>query len=139
MNVSRTERKYEKYAWILLFASGIVSLILALRLILLPNPFNSGLSATGGQVTGSFLIGMNVFGVAIILKAFRRGERWAWYILWFYPVLWISHFIVLGLQGHWSDVGVFDLDVDEIVPLVILSLIGLLLPYRKFFPKKPLV
>lgn len=129
------ERAYAKYAWILLFASGIFTLIGALRL-LLPNPSSSGLPATGGQITGSFIIGMNVFGVVIILKAFTKGERWAWYVLWFYPVLWISHFIVLGLQGHLSDVGVFDLDVDVIVLSAILSLIGLLSPYRKFFPTK---
>ncbi len=131
------ERAYEKYAWILLFASGTISLISALRNILLPTPSNSGLPAIGGQVTGSFILGMNVFSVAIILKAFRRGERWAWYVLWFNPVLWISHFIVLGLQGHWSDAGVFDLDIDVILLLTILSLIGLLLPYRKFFPRRP--
>ncbi len=136
MTLPENERAREKYAWILLFASGIISSISALRNILLPTPANSGLPAAGGQVTGSFILGMNVFGVAIILKAFRRGERWAWNVLWFYPVLWISHFIVLGLQGHWSDVGVFDSDVDEILLSAILSLTGLLLPYRKFFPKR---
>ncbi|HLB68463.1 MAG TPA: hypothetical protein VJN63_08375, partial [Thermoplasmata archaeon] len=68
---------------------------------------------------------------AICLRSYRRGERWAWYALWVLPLNF-----VIGLQGL-----VLSLRVGApplFVPLlfVIISLLGLLLPYRKFFPKK---
>ena len=33
-------------------------------------------------------IGLGLFGGLIVLIPFRRGERWAWLVLWFYPLFW---------------------------------------------------
>ena len=41
-------------------------------------------------------IGLGLFGGLIALIPFRRGERWAWSVLWFYPVFWVVH-LVAGL------------------------------------------
>jgi hypothetical protein len=38
-------------------------------------------------------IGLGLFGGLIVLIPFRRGERWAWSVLWFYPVFWVVHLI----------------------------------------------
>ena len=35
-------------------------------------------------------IGLGLFGGLIVLIPFRRGERWAWSVLWFYPVFWAA-------------------------------------------------
>ncbi len=38
-------------------------------------------------------IGLGLFGGLIVLIPFRRGERWAWSVLWFYPVFWVVHLV----------------------------------------------
>lgn len=42
--------------------------------------------------TGS--IGFNLFGALIAVTAFRRGERWAWLALCYWPVMFATHFVV---------------------------------------------
>ena len=37
-----------------------------------------------------------VFGISLILIPFRRGERWAWYVLWYYPLFFTLHVIAFG-------------------------------------------
>ena len=39
----------------------------------------------------TFAAGTAVFGIAITLTAFRRGERWAWLTFWFWPVFFVVH------------------------------------------------
>lgn len=39
----------------------------------------------------TFAVGMAVFGIAITLTGFRRGQRWAWLALWYYPVFFVIH------------------------------------------------
>ena len=47
-------------------------------------------SVAGGNLliaaNGLASIGLGLFGGLIGLIPFRRGERWAWSVLWFYPV-----------------------------------------------------
>lgn len=69
----------------------------------------------------TFGVGMAIFGLAIILVPFRKTERWAWWVLWYWPVLLLIHVLVL-------DTWLPDL------PLVILAIAALLLPFRSFFP-----
>jgi len=71
----------------------------------------------------------SLFVLAITLAGYRRGEKWAWYTLWLAPILlaWSAFYNV-------SFVG----DVNqalEWIPVTFVSLLGLLLPYRKFFPR----
>jgi len=110
-------------AWILLAITGVAI-------------FLFGLIATvwSGSTNPSFLraigvasIGMGLFGVMITVIAYRRGERWAWFTLWYYPLFWSAHFLG-GLppgQDH----------IHQIV-FIILSLAGLLLPVSDFFPRE---
>lgn len=65
--------------------------------------------------------GLGLFGLAIVLVPYRRGERWAWWVLWFYPLFWLSH--LLGGLPPGTD------HVHQVV-LLGLSLLGLLLPWR---------
>lgn len=75
------------------------------------------------RLLGTILLGMVVFGLAIILRSFRRGERWAWYVLWYYPVFFLLHVIAFGT-----------FIIDGILALI--CALSLLVPYRKFFPKQ---
>jgi hypothetical protein len=71
-------------------------------------------------------IGMGLFGVVITMIAYRRGERWAWFTLWYYPIFWIAH-LLGGLppgQDH----------IHQIV-FIVLSLASLLVSVSEFFPR----
>ena len=64
-------------------------------------------------------------GVLIAVLPFRRRERWAWWALWFYPAFWTVHLV--GNLPPGKD------HVHQVV-FIALSLIGLVLPLRTFFP-----
>jgi hypothetical protein len=72
-------------------------------------------------------IGMGLFGLAITVTAYRRRERWAWFILWYYPVFWIAHWAG-GLPPGKEH-------VHQIV-FVVVSLAALLVSLRAFFPPR---
>lgn len=73
------------------------------------------------RLLGTVLWGMTIFGLAITLIPFRRGERWAWYVLWYYPVFFVIHILAFGTL------------VPDAV-FVAITTLGLLVPYRRFFP-----
>jgi len=147
------KRLFEKYAWLVFLFLGLLWLVVGLNQIFLPE----GLMETDVQhVTGMSLseleasspesillvrFQMGVIGnlktswsllvLAITLTGFRRGEKWAWYTLWLVPAVLICqgiiHSVILG-------------DINEMrawIPTTSISLVGLLLPIRKFFPGKP--
>ena len=72
VTVARTEKGYEKNAWILL----IPALILFL-------PF--------GFELGPLAWGWMILMIAISVTAYRQGKRWAWYALWLVPLsaVWV--------------------------------------------------
>ncbi|CAN5773436.1 hypothetical protein BH23CHL2_BH23CHL2_29640 [soil metagenome] len=74
------------------------------------------------RMRGSLVLGMAVFGLALILKPFRQEQRWAWYALWYYPLFFLIH--ILAFDTLLPD-GIF----------VILTIGALLVPYRRFFPR----
>jgi hypothetical protein len=69
--------------------------------------------------------GLGLFGLLIALVPFRRREQWAWFALWFYPAFWLAHLV--GRLPPGTD------RVHQVV-FIVLSLAGLLLPVREFFP-----
>jgi hypothetical protein len=114
-----------KFGWILLLATGVG--ILAFGLIVAAYPpvfsdYSEGLLRAVGVAT----TGMGIFGVMITLKAYRRGEKWAWFTLWYYPIFWTMH-LTWGLPPG----------IDHIhqIIFIVLSLLGLLLPVRQFFSR----
>ena len=128
----------EKYAWLLLFPSGLLPLLFAGSLLqsyifdpdgktlnwLTSDPeilHFIGWVFTVGSLMG---VGFAIFIMAASVTSYRRGERWAWYAFLYLPVY------LLGLLAiaYWL--------WPITVPLLIMSLLGLLLPYRKFFPTK---
>ncbi len=68
--------------------------------------------------------------IAVSFKSYRKGEKWAWYAFWIVPVIFLANAV------WFSDL------VTRTDPLItglvflLIPLLGLFLPYRKFFPKK---
>ncbi len=146
MTEPRIEKAYEKHAWIILFALAALFFVEGLFDILTsgvydPNwqtvagttwdklsstyPMIASFIALGDKIFGITLLGFGFFIMAISLKSYRRGERWSWYALSSFPVL-------LGLSAA--------VEPSAMLPFALVfimaSLLGLFLPYRKFFPKK---
>jgi hypothetical protein len=76
------------------------------------------------RADGVASVGLGLFGLLITLIPFRRLERWAWLTLWFYPIFWLVH-LVGGLPPGKDHI--------HQVAFIVLSLAGLLLPFRQFF------
>jgi hypothetical protein len=111
-----------KITWISLAIIGGAILVFGLIVAMWPGSSN----ALFLRAIGVASIGMGLFGVMITVIPYRRRERWAWFILWYYPVFWSAH-LFGGLppgQDH----------VHQIV-FIILSLASLLLSINSFFPR----
>jgi hypothetical protein len=48
------------------------------------------------KLRGSLIIGMSLFGFSIIINAFRKGLKWAWFVCWVYPLYFVLHIIGFG-------------------------------------------
>ncbi len=79
------------------------------------------------RADGLASIGTGLFGGLITLVPFRRRERWAWWVLWFYPVFWLVHLVARLPPGK---------DHVHQVVFIVLSAGGLLLPVRSFLTKQ---
>lgn len=111
-----------RLAWIALLLSGVAVLGFGLIVVVLPNPDAAYLRAIGAAS-----IGMGLFGVTITLTAFRQRERWAFFVLWYYPLFWTAHLVGNLPPGK---------DHIHQVVFILLSLAGLLLSADHFFTRK---
>jgi hypothetical protein len=71
---------------------------------------------------GTALVGFNVLALVVILIPFKRHERWAWFALWMLPLQWLWQFAFLPDLAY--------------LTLAVLTAVGLVLPYRRFFPAR---
>jgi hypothetical protein len=150
MAAVRKERAYEKYAWVIPFAMGLF-FALSMTATLLSPIILTGAEGAVKSLTGStfsqlaasspgvanyiyylirifaiFSVGLGVFFAVVSATAYRKGELWAWCLTWVVPVLFVLDFA--------NDYFAFRyVDASSLVIVVIL-VVGLLLPYRKFFP-----
>ena len=145
------EKVYEKYAWVVLLALGLLWLLVGLVSVFDPEGiFEADAQAVTGMPWGelkasspeaadfvSFVYGemgllkisWSFFVLVITLTGFRRAERWAWYTMWSVPALLIGNALFAAIYiGDASQMLAF-------VPITTITLVGLLLPYRRFFPR----
>jgi uncharacterized membrane protein HdeD (DUF308 family) len=80
------ESVHFKIAWISLTIVGVAIFVFGLIVAIWPGSSNPSFL----QAIGAASIGMGFFGVLITVFAYRRGERWAWFALWYYPICWAS-------------------------------------------------
>lgn len=148
-------RRFEKLGWALLAVTGLPFLLFGVTALLFglslsdfpvglpggPDAVRSTTSLTWDEVVSQEAAAMTLlrgvsrvaglaflgFGILVIVVAsvpYRRGERWAWFVLWAVPAF------MVGLLIH-ELVGDF---VHMPAMLLALSVAGLVLPYRVFFP-----
>ncbi len=139
----------EKNAWIILFGLGMIGLVFGLQSAFMPSPdaqatenftgmtweaIQSNNSGMADLVKFIYLaLGIMMFGyfllyLAIVSVGYRKGETWTWYASWTLPLMLIA-FTIGNNRGHGGEWPMF-------IVLLIVSLLGLLLPTRKFFPRK---
>jgi hypothetical protein len=109
----RRESVPTRVGWICLLIVGAGILVFGLVTVLAPGTSDPALMRADGLAS----IGLGLFGVLMAAIPFRRGERWAWYAFWFYPVFWAVHLIWRLPPGK---------DHIHQVVFIVLSLIGLL-------------
>jgi hypothetical protein len=146
-------RKWEEYGWVWYIGLGLLWLMVGYSQLFNPTVLLeqdaqritgmslSELEASSPEATelilwqmgtlGNLKINWSLFLIAITLTGYRKGEKWAWYTMWLAPA-------VLVCQAIFDTIFLGDVNaVRPWIPIVFLSLVGLLLPYRKFFPKQP--
>ncbi len=136
------ERAFQKYSCIILVFVEFYTLLVAsvflgiLFFDLIPTaPFEVSIFE---EILTLILL---VLATAIILKPFRHRRRWAWYVLWTLPIFW-GYVLLTTLRESFQDISILASPQDWTALilqaiLVCLSLLGLLLPFRSFFPKRP--
>lgn len=146
-NQQSSEKAYQKYAWIILFGISILLVLNMLFLFFAPvsDIFESDTGVSWAEfstdypnVANAYLLeqrllyagflGIALFGVIITFGAFRKGHRWAWYAMWVFPATLTLTAILLAFHDQMG-ISIF------YIVFILVSVIGLLLPYRKFFPK----
>ena len=145
---------YEKYGWVLYLALGLLWLVVGFAQAFFPDELLNtesllvlGMSWSELEISnpegaelvrfyigglGHLKISWSLLVLVITLTGFRRGEKWAWYTLWLVPILLVSNAL---FNASWFG------RVDEslqFIPITTLSILGLLLPYRTFFPESHL-
>ena len=113
-----------KIAWISLAIIGVAIFVFGLIVTVVPTTSSDPPYL---RTIGVASIGMGMFGLLITTIAYRRRERWAWFALWYYPVFWTAHLV--------GDLPPGEDHVHQVV-FIALSLAGLLLPMREFFPRR---
>jgi hypothetical protein len=150
MATSRAEKFYEKNAWILLFTLGLLSAAFSLLFILLGGSLLDFLEIRGvtgmtwDQVVASSprladeinLVARagygfsNLIGAVLLtmvsMRSYRKGERWAWYSMWIVPIA-LGSITVTGFSSGAGGWPIF-------FGLFVAALLGVVLPYKKFFP-----
>ena len=114
-----------RISWISLAIIGFAILVFGLIVTVMPTTTSS--DSLYLRAIGVASLGMGLFGLLITTIAYRRRERWAWFALWYYPLFWTAH-LVGGLPPGKDHV--------HQVMFIVLSLAGLLLPVREFFPRR---
>jgi hypothetical protein len=156
----KTEPFFERHAWKVLWFFGLFMSLTGLPDILVGGSFyqeaeGTSLVAITGmtweqleavspnaaaridfkmRVGGIQILFLGLFSMAITLTGFRRGERWAWYTMWLYPLFLGLHTLVILSAYKYPQAGIPVPLVSGLVVLVITGL-TLALSYRKFFPK----
>lgn len=59
-------------------------------------PMDDPFEADARVLISTFGVGMALLAAAVALGPFRRGERWAWAVLWVWPAFFVAHVATLG-------------------------------------------
>jgi hypothetical protein len=145
-----TARGYARYAWVIVLISGLVDIATALYLVVNPVPLDSpgivnltGMSWSAIQSQSpaaakltSYFVGifgvqetyLGLFTAGLAVTGMRKGAPWAWNVLWIAPIAFLSYAASnYSIGGTTWTLAVVD---------ALIAIVGLMLSYRVFFPKK---
>lgn len=88
------------------------------------------MSALVRELGGNFGLLAGVLIVVIATTSYRRGEKWAWYALWILPLH--ASLDMATVEGYGA-LSMASATWD--IALVLSTILALLLPYRRFFPR----
>ena len=147
------EKFYARYAWVIFLIIGVMVLVGAFPHALGFNTDPTLVQTISGQTIDELKVsnpmffnlynfyfsggglsdlGFAFFLVIISLTAYKGAQKWAWYAFWFVPIYflaWIALSLTLPSTSQSSL-------IPPLILITVLSIAGLLLPFRKFFPKK---
>jgi hypothetical protein len=83
---------------------------------------------------GASILVVSILSLSITLTAFKRGERWAWYALWVWP-LWNVAIFVLSFTAERHPGFPPPPPMLSSPIFFTVTLLALILSYRKFFPR----
>jgi len=75
------------------------------------------------RIFGIWVFAVAVFIMAISVTGFRKGEKWAFFSLLYVPIHIVFHMFL----WPWT--------IPILAVILLLTVSGLMLPYRQFFPK----
>lgn len=120
-----SERIYERYAWVVLL---LIELWLVVEGLLILGGLWEGPRL--GTVDFDLVIGYVCFGmlaVAITFFSYRYREKWSWCAMWVLPLAFGA------ITANHTVGGAF---CPTCAANFALSILGLILPYRLFFPRR---
>jgi hypothetical protein len=145
------ERPYVRYGWVVYLGLGLLWLVVGFMQAFSPdglldneallvtditwselkasNPMASELVRFTYGGLGLLKVSWSLLVLVVTLTGYRRGEKWAWYTLWLVPILLVSSAL---FNASWF--GRIN-EALQFIPITTVALVGLLLPYRKFFPR----
>lgn len=161
VTAQKSETFFERYSWIVFLALGLIIALFGLGDIMTGGTtFEGGeaptlqgisgmtwqrLSSTSPNAAsmidylvragGVHLFVLGLLSLIVAVTAFRRGDRWAWFAMWLWP-LWLGMVVLLLLSVYkQSGPGVPPPLVSGTIFLAI-TVATLALSFRKFFPKQ---
>ena len=133
----------QRSSWIILLTVGILATLSALYVALTPAGSQTELTdrtwesfmAADPEVATIFErllslaglsgVGFGLFGILTTWFAFRLGQRWAWFAMWLFPIMY--GVVAVRMLADAYEVGYW------YTAMTLLSLPALLIPIRRFF------
>lgn len=85
------------------------------------------------RAQGATITVLSLLSIAIIVRPFRRGERWAWYVLWLWPI-WNASIFLRFLTANRSPEFTTPPPMLSAPVFFTITFLALAVSYRKFFP-----
>ena len=143
------EKAYQKYAWVILFVLGI---LLVVNMMIVAGvedhayEFHEDTGVTWQEFAADypgvasaytlnlellFLIfgSLALFALVVTYFGFRQGQRWAWFTMWLFAATLALTAILFGPSKRPDPGAIY-------AGFAVITVIGLLLPIRKFFPQQ---
>ena len=125
-----------RYAWLIFFVLGLLAVISGLQslCILCTEPDHWAWLTRDSEALdylnltwrwlGINSIAFGILTMVISATVYRRADRWAWYAMWIWPAYLIAQGVVFPWRWPVMDI------------LLAIATLGLLIPFRRFFPKQ---